>query len=93
MRHFDGKNCHVIIALTWIGPRPTYFDRQGQLCQMEIDHLNGDILNWSADNLQYVTPSENHRRSHILRQLRQQGIDPTTLTRSQLLEIFNAQNL
>jgi len=90
MRHFDGKTCHVIIALTWIGPRPTYFDAKGQLRPMEIDHLNGDIMNWSADNLQYVTTKENQRRASILRALRQKSIDPTILTRSQLLQIFNA---
>lgn len=93
MRHFDNMQCHRLIALTWIGPRPTYFDRMGQLRQMEIDHLNGDILNWSADNLQYVTTCENRRRAKILRNLRSQGIDPTTLTREKLLAIFNPASL
>ena len=69
------------MALTWIGPRP-----QGY----EIDHLNGDILNWSADNLQYVTPEENRRRAVILRELRANGTDPAQLSREQLISLFNA---
>ena len=93
MRHFDNMQCHKLIALTWIGPRPLYTDSKGELRPMEVDHLNGDIMDWSADNLQYVTTKENNRRARILRSLRQQSIDPTTLTRSQLLQIFNAQNL
>ena len=93
MRHYEAASCHTLIALTWIGPRPTYIDAKGELRPMEIDHLNGDIMNWSVDNLQYVMPTENCRRALILQSLRQQSIDPTTLTRSQLLQIFNAQNL
>lgn len=93
MRHHGAAHCHILIALTWIGPRPLYTDSRGELRPMEIDHLNGDIMNWAADNLQYVTPKENKRRASILRSLRQQSIDPTTLTRSQLLQFFNAKNL
>ena len=90
MRGYGSARCHILIALTWIGPRPLYTDSKGELRPMEVDHLNGDIMDWSADNLQYVTAKENRRRASILRALRQQGIDPTTLTRSQLLQIFNA---
>ena len=93
MRGHGAAHCHKLIALTWIGPRPLYTDSKGELRPMEIDHLNGDIMNWSVDNLQYVMPTENKRRSVILRSLQSQHIDPTTLTRSQLLQIFNAQNL
>ena len=56
---------------------------------MEIDHLNGDKLNWNLDNLQEVTPAENRKRAKILRVLRSIGRDPKTLTRAELLEIFN----
>ena len=90
MRHFDCMNCHTLMALTWIGPRP-----QG----MEIDHLNGDILNWSADNLEYVTPAENRKRARLLRVLRSIGRDPKQMSREELLSIFskytftNPQNL
>lgn len=90
MRHFDCMNCHTLIALTWIGPRP-----QGY----EIDHLNGDRCDCSADNLQYVTPAENRKRARLLRVLRSIGRDPKQMSREELLEIFknytfaNPQNI
>lgn len=80
MRHFDCMNCHTLMALTWIGERP-----QGY----EIDHINGDRCNYSADNLQYVTPAENRKRARLLRVLRSIGRDPRKMSREKLLEIFN----
>ena len=52
MRHFQNKHCHFLVAAAWLGSRP-----EG----MVIDHLNANILDWSADNLEYVTPAENRR--------------------------------
>lgn len=83
MRYYDNQLCHKLVALTWIGPRPEGY---------EIDHLNGDILNWSADNLEYVTPEENRRRAKMLRFLRSTGRDPRKMTRDQLLELFTTNN-
>ena len=80
IRQANGQPCHKLVALTWIGPRP-----QG----MEIDHLNGNILDWSADNLEYVTPTENNKRAKLLRVLRSIGRDPRKMSREELLEIFN----
>ena len=80
MRHFDCMNCHTLMALTWIGERP-----QGY----EIDHINGDRCDCSADNLQYVTPAENRKRAKLLRVLRSIGRDPKQMTREELLSIFN----
>ena len=80
MRHFGSKHCHNLMARTWLGPRPK---------GMEIDHLNGNILDWSLDNLQYVTPAENRKRAKLLRVLRSIGRDPRTMSRAELLDIFN----
>ncbi len=80
MRQYDKQLCHKLVALTWIGPRP-----EG----MEIDHLNGDITNWSVDNLEYVTPAENRKRARLLRVLRSIGRDPRKMSRDELLGIFN----
>lgn len=55
---------------------------------MVIDHLNGDILNWSADNLEYVTPAENNKRAKLLRMLRSIGRDPKQMSREELQAIF-----
>lgn len=102
--HYNRKTCHtrypivtrsspriihVLMALTWIGPRPFTVTPHGQTTPMEIDHLNGDILDWRADNLQYVTPAENRKRAKLLRVLRSIGREPRQMTREELLEIFN----
>ncbi len=79
MANFSNRLCHHLIYETFIGPRTP---------GMEIDHINGDKLDYSADNLQEVTPRENIRRAKILRQLRAMGINPKLLTREQLLDIF-----
>ena len=90
MRQYDKQLCHKLVALTWIGPRP-----EG----MEIDHLNGDITNWSVDNLEYVTPAENRKRSRLLRVLRSVGREPKQMSREELQAIFakytftNPQNI
>ena len=90
MRQFGNRTCHMLMALTWIGPRPD---------GMVIDHLNGNILDWSADNLEYVTPAENNKRAKLLRVLRSIGRDPKQMSREELLSIFskytftNPQNL
>ena len=90
MRHFDCMNCHTLMALTWIGPRPeAVSDRDGKAIRYEIDHLNGDRCDCSADNLQYVTPAENRKRAKLLRVLRSIGRDPKQMSREELLEIFN----
>jgi hypothetical protein len=80
MPNYGGVTCHSIMALTWIGPRP---------CGFECDHLNGNMLDWSADNIQWVTPAENRRRASVLRNLRKSGIDPCDLSRKELLKIIN----
>ena len=86
--------CHTIMALTWLGSRPMLevkIEATGITIwvKAEIDHLNGNIFDYSADNLQYVTPFENRRRARILRDLRASGLTPCTLTRTQLLDLFN----
>ena len=69
----------MLMALTWIGPRPEGY---------EVDHLNGDMLDWSTDNLEYVTPKENIKRAKLLRVLRSIGRDPKQMSKEELLGIF-----
>ena len=80
MRQFGNRTCHMLMALTWIGPRPEGY---------EVDHLNGNILDWSTDNLEYVTPAENRKRARLLRVLRSIGRDPKQMSREELLSIFS----
>lgn len=85
MREFGSWNCHIIVLLTFQGPRPIGND--GQF--FEADHKNGDVTDYSNENLEWVSRQENRWRSnHVLKVLRVKGIDPTTYTGSQMDKWF-----
>ncbi len=84
MRRYDKQLCHKLMALTWLGPRPIVVTPEGNAIPMQIDHLNGNILDWRAD----VTPDENHKRARLLRALRAAGQDPRSMSREELLKLF-----
>ena len=71
VRQYGNVMCHTVMALTWIGPRPD---------GCECDHINGNIYDWRAENLQWVTPAENRRRSKYLRFMRECDFDPRIFT-------------
>ena len=52
MSHFGAKLCHHLVMHAWIGPLP-----EGK----ERDHLNGNKLDWNADNLRYLSNPENRK--------------------------------
>ena len=84
MTNFGNRLCHHLIYETWVGPRTP---------GMEIDHINGDKMNWSLDNLEEVTPAENRKRAKILRAMRAAGTDPTTIPPARLKAIFDRYDL
>lgn len=84
MVNFENRPCHHLIWETWVGPRTP---------GMEIDHVNGDKMNWSRDNLEEVTPAENRKRAKLLRVLRSNGRDPKHMTRDELQSIFRKYRL
>ena len=88
MRWYDNQLCHKLVALTWVGPRPFARAPDRTTIPMEVAHINGDITNWSVDNLQYVTPAENRKRARLLRVLRSIGRDPKQMSREELQAIF-----
>jgi hypothetical protein len=53
----DDRTLHSLVAAAFIGPRPD---------GMQIDHVNGIKQDNRPENLEYVTPSENTRRSYAL---------------------------
>ncbi len=84
MRHFGCRACHHLMWETWVGPRTP---------GMEIDHIDGNKMNWSLDNLEEVTPAENRKRAKILRCMRKAGNDPTKLSAARLKNIFASYEL
>ena len=79
MHHFGNRLCHHLIYETFVGPRTK---------GMEIDHINGNKMDWSLVNLREITPMENRRCAKILRAMRAVGLDPRTYSREELLHIF-----
>lgn len=75
----ENKTCHSLMWETWVGKRTK---------GMQIDHLNGEKLDWSLDNLEEVTPAENYKRAKLLRELRSIGRDPKQMSRTELQAIF-----
>ena len=67
MRQYLNRLCHHLVWETFVGPRHKGY---------EIDHINGDKMNWSLDNLEEVTKEENDRRGLYLRLLRAKGFNP-----------------
>lgn len=55
--HTKSARVHVLVADAFIGPKP---DR------MDVNHIDGNKQNNRADNLEYVTRSENHRHAFKL---------------------------
>ena len=79
MRHYGAKSCHSLMWETWFGPRTK---------GMEIDHVNGNMMDWSLHNLEEVTPAENRKRAKILRCMRKAGNDPEQYSPERLKNIF-----
>ena len=80
MRGYGGLHCHKLVCTAFHGERPEGY---------ECDHINGNKLDWSADNLRWVTRAENHRCGRYLKRLRKHGIDPKRLRYSLLLALYS----
>lgn len=77
MRQWGARSCHSLAYEAWHGER--------HWPQKEIDHKNGDPMDYTPDNLEEVTPSENRWRSfRVLKPLRAKVINPATYTGLQM---------
>ena len=77
---------HVLMALAWKGGIP-----KGKVA----DHINGDIDNFSYENIRVIDIPENDRCGGILRRLRNAArkynlpqMDPANRTPEDMLEVF-----
>ena len=79
--NYRGTNydVHRLMAMAWIGAIPEGW---------QVDHKNGDIYNWSLDNIRIVTVAENYRCGVILRWLRGKGVNTKALTGMQAMVAF-----
>ena len=81
MRHFGNRDCHYLTACTFyhIPDRD-----KGEV----VDHINGDLLNYSKANIRIVHKTINSRDGGFLAKLRNKGIDPTRIDKPYLLRYF-----
>ena len=80
MKQFGSLRCHILVCTAFHGERPEGY---------ECDHVNGNNLDWSADNLRWVTTAENIRCGRYLKRLRKHGIEPKRLRYSLLLALYD----
>ena len=82
MRHHGNRDCHYLMVCAFI--RIPDFSK-GEV----IDHINGDVLNYSLDNLRIVDQVINCRDGGFLRKLRNKRIDPSLYSTYFLLRFFS----
>ena len=88
MREYGNATCHSLVCTAFHGPRPILND-----ILYVCDHKNGNIMDWSKDNLEWVSPRENAKRRAILRALRMCGRDPRKMAYAELDELFRKYRL
>lgn len=87
LQNFGAKTTHRCVAVAWCNtPKEALAEiNNGHIKKKwEVDHLNTDHKNWTADNLQWVTPEENRRRGNIAKLLRRIVSNPKWLTPTQM---------
>ena len=89
MRHFGSFHCHRLVAYAWCEHPACAKTDPLWYKHYEADHINGDHGNWTADNLQWVTPAENRRRAKLARCMRKIGIQPKWLYNSILRGLYS----
>ena len=81
MRHFGNRDCHYLSACT-------FYHIPDRAKGEQVDHINGDLLNYSKSNIRIVHKAINSRDGGFLTKLRNQKIDPTRISKTLLLRYF-----
>ena len=74
MRHFGCKNCHILMALAFYGPRPIYIDKNGNPYVGQVHHLINDPLDYKPANLLCWLDRPTHREADRRRQILEREI-------------------
>ena len=84
MREFGQVRCHILVCEAFHGLRPI-INGKPAVC----DHKNGDVEDYSEDNVEWVSVKENiWRAKHVLQVLRDKDIDPASYTGSEMDKWF-----
>lgn len=100
--NYGNPYCHILMALTWWPLPPVLSNSVSDLTATRsnsaafqqakpvfvVDHINGNIYDWRACNLEWVTVEENVKRAKLLRVLRSVGRDPKQMPITELIAIF-----
>ena len=95
LSNYGWKPCHRCVAFAWLDvPKDVKLQMIGvdDPTKWEVDHINTDHKNWTADNLQWVTADENRRRGKIARRMRKIGLNPKHLTPTLCRHIYTLSN-
>ena len=80
---YGDKECHFLMACAFLHIPDSSI---GEV----VDHINGDVLNYSRNNIRIIHKSINSRDGGFLRKLRNKGIAPTMYDQSFLLRFFKS---
>lgn len=92
LSNYGWKPCHRCVAFAWLDvPKDVKLQLIGVdvPTKWEVDHLDTNHKNWTADNLQWVTAEENSRRRKIAQRMRKIGLDPKLLSPTLLRGIYS----
>ena len=85
----NNSSCHRLVAYAWCEHPACAKTDPEWYKHYECDHINSDHGNWTADNLQWVTPAENRRRAKLARCMRKIGLQPKWLYHSILRGLYS----
>lgn len=82
LRYYGNKDCHYLMACTFLRvPDKSLLET--------VDHINGNTLDYSLQNLRIISDAINRRDGGFLRKLKNKGIDATMFCQTVLLAYFD----